>query len=123
MEFNRFLECVSEDFQLVSYLKAGIIEGLPEILQRLFQFGYIPCCQSAYLVFFLSQILLKGRKYYGNITKNALLCYNSVTRHHLVTVVLLKDPLRLIILRKSSGEWTESERFSTLTASQYTIPH
>ena len=91
MEFDRFLECVSEGFQLVSYLKAAVIEGLPEILHEWFEFGHTPCCQCVSLVDTLRPILLKGRKYYGAITRNALLCYNSVARNHLVTVILLKD--------------------------------
>jgi tRNA A-37 threonylcarbamoyl transferase component Bud32 len=91
MEFDRFLECVSEDFQLVSYLKAAIIDGLPEVLHEWFEFSHNPCCQSVSLVDTLRPILLNGRKYYGIITRNALLCYNSVARNHLVTVILLKD--------------------------------
>lgn len=89
MEFTRFLECVSEDLQLIAYVKAIIVNGLPQVLKEWFEFEQLPCCGE--FTSELRPLLLEGRKYYAELLKDALLCYNSVARNHLVTVVLLRD--------------------------------
>lgn len=92
MEFERFFECVWEELALISYLKAAIVTGLPEILQDWFDFGPLPCCHSHSLPGnTIRPLLLDDRKYYACVSKDALLCYNSVACNHLVTVVLLRD--------------------------------
>lgn len=89
MEFNRLLECVSEDLQLIAFLKAAIVNGLPKVLKEWFEFEQLPCCDECTPV--VRPLLLDGRKYYAELRKDALLCYNSVARNHLVTVILLRD--------------------------------
>lgn len=98
MIFERFLECVSEDLQLITYLKAVVIEGLPRVFREWFECEHLLCCRER-PEDMVRPLLLEGRKYYAELRRDALLCYNSVVRNHLVAVVLLRD----VYLEESSG--------------------
>ena len=91
MEFEQFLKCVCEDFHLITHLKTAVLSGFPQVFHAWFTLPSSCCPLPSDSLNTLRPLILNERKFYAEIAYDALLIYNSVSKSHLVTAILLKD--------------------------------